>query len=177
MSAVAAALVIASAMFGTAIAEDQPQQQNPDGSRGMMGFGSMGPGMMGYGGMGPWMMGRGESGPATCSAMAGHIEGRLAYIKAELKITADQEPLWNSYAAVARDNANSMLAHCTTMMSPRGASSLSLPNRLDQHEQLMAARLDAMRATNKALKPLYATLSDSQKKTADQLFWGPMGMM
>jgi ATP-dependent Clp protease ATP-binding subunit ClpA len=68
-----------------------------------------------------------------------------------------------------------MRAHCTTMMSRR--SGLSLPDRLEQHEQLMATQLDAIRAMNKALKPLYAALSDDQKKTADQLFWGPMGMM
>jgi hypothetical protein len=63
------------------------------------------------------------------------------------------------------------------MMSRRSESTASLPERLDQNEQLMAAQLDSMRATNKALKPLYAALSDDQKKTADQLFWGPMGMM
>lgn len=173
----AAALVISTAMISTAIAQDQSAQQGQWGSRGMMGFEFMGPGMMGSSGMGPWMMGQGESGQAICSAMASHIEGRLAYIKAELKITADQETFWNSYAAAARDNANTMLAHCTTMMSQRGASAVSLPERLDQHEQLMAAQLDAIRAMNKALKPVYAALSDSQKKAADQLFWGPMGMM
>ena len=41
----------------------------------------------------------------------------------------------------------------------------------------MATQLDAMRTMNKALKPLYAALGDNQKKAADQLFWGPMGMM
>lgn len=46
-----------------------------------------------------------------------------------------------------------------------------------QNEQLMAAQREAVRAMDKALKPLYAALSDAQKKTADQLFWGPMGMM
>ena len=50
-------------------------------------------GMMGYGGMGAWMMRWGDLGQGVCSAMAGHIEGRLAYIKAELKITEAQEPL------------------------------------------------------------------------------------
>ena len=40
----------------------------------------------------------------------------------------------------------------------------------------MAAQLDAVRAMNVALKPLYAALSD-EKKTADQLFLGPMGLM
>ena len=62
-------------------------------------------------------------------------------------------------------------------MSRHSGSTVSLPDRLDQHEQLMAAQLDAVRAMNKALKPLYAALNDDQKKTADQLFWGPMGMM
>jgi hypothetical protein len=142
---------------------------------GMMGYGPMGPGMMGSGAMGSWMMGSGSA-DAMCSAMGSHIDGRLAYIKAELKVTDTQEPLWTAYAAAARDNANAMAGRCTTMMGKRDAQ-LSLPDRLDRNEQLMAAQLDAMRAMNKALKPLYAALSDTQKKTADQLFWGPMGMM
>ncbi len=62
-------------------------------------------------------------------------------------------------------------------MSRRGASRLSLPDRSDQHERLMAAKLEAKHAMNKALKPLYAALGDSQKQTADRLFWSPMSMM
>jgi LTXXQ motif family protein len=168
----AAALVTATAMVGAANAQDQPQQQDP--WNGWM----MGPrGMMGYGGPGSWMMGSGGFSQAMCNVMANHIEGRLAYIKAELKITEAQGSLWNTYAAAARDNANAMRAHCTTMMSKYSGSAASLPDRLEQHEQIMAAQLDAVRAMNKALKPLYAALNDDQKKTADQLFWGPMGMM
>jgi ATP-dependent Clp protease ATP-binding subunit ClpA len=76
-----------------------------------------------------------------------------------------------------RDSAQSMVAHCSAMMGQDRATSLSLPDRLDQHEQFMAAQLDALRAMNKALKPLYAALSETQKQAANQLFWGPMGMM
>jgi hypothetical protein len=178
----AIALVIATAMIGTATAQNQPAQQGGTNPGAMMGFGMtgpgmMGPGMMGYDGGAGMMMHWGASGSAMCSAMAGHIDGRLAYIKAELKITDAQESLWNSYAAAARDSANTMVARCMTMMSRHSGSTVSLPDRLDQNEQLMAAQLDALRATNKALKPLYAALSESQKQTADQLFWGPMGMM
>jgi len=169
----AAALVMAAAMFGPANAQDQSQQQDP-----WNGWMMMGPrGMMGYGGPGSWMMGQGGFSQAMCNVMANHIEGRLAYIKAELKIAETQESLWNTYAAAARDNANAMRAHCTIMMSKHSGSAASLPDRLEQHEQLMAAQLDAVRAMNKTLKPLYAALNDSQKQTADQLFWGPMGMM
>ena len=166
----AAALVIATAMIGTASAQNQ---QNPGGIAGMMGPGMMGPGMMGYDG-GPGMM---RWGPAMCNAMASHLEGRLAYTKAELKITEAQESLWSTYAAAARDNTKTMVGHCTAIMSQRGTSTVSLPERLEEHEQLLGTQLDAIRAMNKALKPLYAALSDDQKKTADQLFWGPMGMM
>ena len=170
----AATLVIATTIVGAANAQDQTQQG--DAWNGWMGM--MGPrGMMGYSGPGSWMMGRGDFSQAMCNAMANHIEGRLAYIKAELKITEAQGDLWNTYATAARNDANAMRAHCTTMMSRSSGSATSLPDRLDQHEQLMAAQLDAIRTMNKAVKPLYATLSDEQKKTADQLFWGPMGMM
>ena len=163
------ALAFTAAIVGTAVAQNQSTDQSTQqgrtwGLHGMMGFGVMGPGMMG------------GSAEAMCSAMASHVEGRLAYIKAELKVTDAQEPLWNAYSAAARDNAKAMNARCTTMMG-KPASQANLPDRLDQNEQLMEAQLDAMRGMNKALKPLYAALSDSQKKTADQLFWGPMGMM
>ncbi len=171
----AVALVIATVMIGTATAQNQPAQQSGTNPGAMMGFGMMGPGMMGYDG-GAGMMHWGATGSAMCSAMAGHIDGRLAYVKAELKITDAQESLWNSYAA-ARDSASTMVARCMTMMSRHSGSTVSLPDRLDQNEQLMAAQLDALRATNKAFKPLYAALSESQKQSADQLFWGPMGMM
>jgi hypothetical protein len=62
------------------------------------------------------------------------------------------------YAAAVRDSAKGMLDRCETMMGSRGSA--SLPERMDLHEQLMAAQLDAMRATNKVLKPLYAAFSE-----------------
>lgn len=180
--AAAVALLMTAGMIGGAAAEEKDQQRPSNGW--MMGNWLMGPnGMMGYGpgtmgyGMGPGMMGWNGSGPAMCNAMAGHVEGRLAYLKAELKITDAQEPLWKSYAAAARDSANAMLAHCTAMMTQRGTSTVSLPDRLDLHEQIMTDQLEALRGMNKALKPLYAAFSDRQKQAADQLFWGPIGMM
>lgn len=179
-----AVLMITTAMIGTVAAQDRPPQgpwrgpmMGQWGPRGTAEYGYMGPGMMGYVGMGPWMIGQGGSGSAICSAMASHIEGRLAYIKTELTITAAQESLWDNYASAARDSGNTMLARCTTMMNESNTSTVSVPDRLDQNEQLLAAQLDAVRAMNKSLKPLYGSLSDSQKQHADQILLGPMGMM
>jgi hypothetical protein len=124
------ALVTATTMVGAANAQNQPQQQ--DSWNGWM-MGMWGPrGMMGYGGPGSWMMGRGDFSQAMCDVMANHIEGRLAYIKAELQITESQESPWNAYAAAARDNATAMRAHCTVMMNRRGGSATS-PANIETH--------------------------------------------
>jgi hypothetical protein len=109
------ALVIAAGLsVGSVVGFAQDQTPAAPGSGPTMGGWEHGPqGMMGYGGMGLGMMGQGGFGPAMCAMMAGHVDGRLAYLKAELKITDAQEPLWKAYAATARDNAQAMLAHCT----------------------------------------------------------------
>jgi LTXXQ motif family protein len=179
----AAVSVISIAMTGLVLAQGKPPQawngpmMGQWAPRNNSDSGFMGPGMMGYVGMGPWMMGQGGPSTAMCSIMANHIEGRLAYIKTELKITQPQDPLWDAYAAAARDSGGTMLARCATMASRAAGSSISVPERLDQNEQLLTAQLDAVRAMNKALKPLYEALTDGQKQRADQILLGPMGMM
>jgi hypothetical protein len=172
-------LLAVTAIGGSAAAHDSERRSMMNGwDDSDSGQWMMGPsGMMGNGPAGPWMMRWRNGGAGMCTAMAGHIDGRLAYVKAELKITAAQDALWNAYADAARDNANTMIARCTTMWGQAEKSELSLPDRLDLHEQFMADQLDHIRAVDKALKPLYAAFSDDQKHTADQLFWTPMGMM
>lgn len=180
----AVAAVMLAAVAGAMGGADAQQSGTPQDQWGrsgngyMMGPWMMGPnGMMNNGTMGPWMMGWNGQGASMCTMMTGHIEGRLAYLKTELKVTDAQAALWNAYAIAARENAQAMTTHCTAMMSQAGSTGFSLPDRLDQHEQFMAAQLDALRAMNKTLKPLYAALSDPQKQAANQLFWGSMGMM
>jgi opacity protein-like surface antigen len=181
MLLVAIALLASPGTIDSVSAQEPAAQQDQSGDvgRGYM----MSPWMMStqgmpYGNMGPgWMMGWSGRGASMCSAMGSHIEGRLAYLKAELKISYTQKTLWETYAGTVRENAQSMSAHCTDMMGQGRTAALSLPDRLDRHEQFMAVQLDALRAMNKALKPLYAALSETQKQAADQLFWGPMGMM
>jgi len=124
-------------------------------------------GMMNHGGMMMPLIG-----------MSDHIEGRLAYLKAELKITDAQLPQWNAFAAAARASAtqmNDMLKQGSAMMMP-GGSQPTLPQRFDLAEKHMSAHLEMLRKLKSALLPLYASLSDEQKRSADALFHGPMGM-
>jgi hypothetical protein len=110
--------------------------------------------------------------------MSDHIEGRLAYLKAELKITDAQLPQWNAFAAAVRASAtqmNDMMKQGSAMMMP-GGSQPTLPQRLDLAEKHMSAHLEMLRKLKSTLLPLYASLSDEQKRSADALFQGPMGM-
>jgi hypothetical protein len=105
--------------------------------------------------------------------MARHIDGRLAFLKAELKITDDQQKLWDDYASAVRGNAEAMTSRCTALKD-KGGKKQPLPDRLDTREQFMEARLEALRTTNKVLKPLYGALSDMQKEAADELIHGSL---
>ena len=96
------------------------------------------------------------------SAGASHVEGRIAFLKAELKITDAQLPLWNAVAGAMRDHAKSM----ATMP---GEQTGTLPGRLAAMDKTMAARIDALHKLKAAVDPLYAALTDEQKKVADEL--------
>jgi len=104
-----------------------------------------------------------------------HIEGRIAFYKAELGITDAQLPQWNAFADALRGNAKGMRGAMTATM--QAGVPATVPARMEAMVQMMSAHLDAMKATLAAVKPLYAVLSDDQKKTADELMAEhPMGM-
>jgi hypothetical protein len=52
-----------------------------------------------------------------------------------------------------------------------------LPAKLEHHEKMLKERLANLEAIKEALGPLYASFSDDQKKIADGLKIGPMGVM
>ena len=119
--------------------------------------------------MGPGMM--------MCR-MAEHVEGRLAYLKTELKITEAQMPQWNAFADAFRATGQKMAQHCAMAKEHGGAMmSADLPERLNMMEQHMTLHLDSLRAIKAAVQPLYSVLSDEQKKTANEIMKGPMGML
>ncbi len=130
--------------------------------------------MMGQGGSGEMgaMMARHVEG-----MMARHVEGRIAFLKAELKITESQQKLWDAVADAMRANAKAMTEMSGGTMTT-GATA-NLPDRLAASEKALNARLDALHKYKAVVDPLYAALSDEQKKTADELVPGMMdaGMM
>jgi protein CpxP len=123
------------------------------GPHGMMGYG-YGPGM-GYG------YGRGYASPGAVA------EGRLAEIKAELNITAEQESAWKAYAEQVKTQAANMQAWHAAMWSNAQATA---PERLAQRDALMKQRLAQHEAMTAAFNDLYKTLSPEQRAVVDQGF-------
>lgn len=146
--------------------------------------GAMGSGMMGGGGMMGGnmdtmmqqmmptmrMMMRGGMARMDDGAMpmmgARRIEGRIAFLKAELAITDAQLPQWNALAAILRANAKSMAERHAADTAGTAASA---PDRADRMIAHMAARLEALKGVAGALRTLYGALSPEQRKTADEL--------
>ena len=123
---IAAALVLGTGALGTAVA----QGHGPDGGMGMRGgmMGGMGPG-----GMGGMMKGRGMMDPAA------RAEQRLARLKAEIKPTEKQEPLWQTFAEKSKAEANKAADSMRQRMGDD--KPMTAPERLAQMQAGMKERL------------------------------------
>lgn len=108
------------------------------------------------------------------------IEGRIAFLRAELKITDAQASAWNAFADALRANAQKLGQARAAMTHQPGAAgqhhAATMAERLDTQERWLQARLEGTRALKSALTSLYGGLSDDQKKTADELLPSHMGM-
>jgi LTXXQ motif family protein len=118
------------------------------------------------------MMARGGADPFAGLPLT-RIEGRLAFVKAELAITEAQMPQWNAAVAAIRTAAAKLLAGARELQqAPAPTTALEQMERLERIDTLL---LEAIRACRTASAPLYAVLDDAQKRTADELMLGVMG--
>ena len=129
------------------------------------------------------MMGMmGPSGAGTgCAGMSGmatidRVEGRIAFLKTELKITDAQSAAWNAFADALRANAKSLGEVRASMAPQAGVPQQGLVDRLALQEKWLAARLEGTRAIKSALINLVGTLSDEQKEAANELLAPHVGM-
>jgi hypothetical protein len=91
------------------------------------------------------------------------IEGRIAFLRAELSITDAQAVTWNTFA----DSLRSARKH---LVEARQALTQTTPSaRLEQHERHLSERLQALKETRTAYQNLLAVLDDNQKRTAEEL--------
>ena len=126
-----------------------------------MGMGpGMGPGMAQ--GQGPGMRHR-MAGPETAAA----AQARLSALKAELQITAAQEPAWSAYAGLVQQQAEQREANRTQMQAKMHDPKLSDAERSAVRESMMKVREQHFAARTAAIKDLQAVLTPEQRAIAD----------
>ncbi len=98
-----------------------------------------------------------------------HIEGRIAYLKTELKITDAQQPLFDAVANAMRDNAKAMHEAFQGLRGDRSQPQTAL-SRMEARAKVAQLRADSDAKMLAAFRPLYQAMSPDQQKAADEMF-------
>ena len=144
------------------------------GGQGMHGGQAMMGGQRIPGGQAMMHGGQGMMG-GSADGMLDRIEGRLAFLRTELKITDAQMPQWNKLTEAVRASGKNMNERMQAKMSGQEQVA-TLPERLERREQLMTARLEEIKQVKGALNELYSSLTEEQKKEANTLVLPMIGM-
>ena len=97
------------------------------------------------------------------------LEERIAKLHAALKITPDEEPLWSAVAQAMRDNDAAMENLIAKKRAQAPGSQTALDD-LTNYQAFAQARVDGLKNLTAAFTTLYNSMSDAQKKNADQVF-------
>lgn len=148
----AVGLLFASPVMAQTPAQDMtmPMKGMPAGQQGMMGGGMM-------------------------AMMHQHPEGYFAFLKTEIGITDAQNTVWTAYTdqlrPLIKKHQDAMLMMHSSEAKPR-----TWIEQLTDHEAMMGEHLETMKKIRPAATALYAALTPEQKKKADALMPGGMGM-
>jgi protein CpxP len=97
-----------------------------------------------------------------------HVEARITSLHAQLKITAAQEPQWNVFTQVMRDNAKTMDDLIRSRV--QNAKTMTAVDDLRAYQGIADAHAEGLKKLIPAFEVLYASMSDEQKKNADAVF-------
>src|SRR5262245_52673880 len=125
-----------------------------------------------FGGGSPQAEGPGPA-PRGFPTASGRIDGRLAFIHAELRITRNQEPRFDTFATAMRANAAARDDFRRTAFGPRRSGTVL--ERLDRIERVMSFERDELRKLTAGTRPLYAALTPAQRRTANELLEEEIG--
>jgi protein CpxP len=100
--------------------------------------------------------------------MAQRVEQRIADMHARLHITPDQQPQWDQFALVMRDNA--MRMDQIVQQQTATLTKMSALEQMQAYSQIADEHAKDVHNLIPAFQSLYGSMSDEQKKTADHMF-------
>jgi hypothetical protein len=107
---------------------------------------------------------------AMCGDHQAAQAARLAFVEAKLELTDAQKPLFAKWRQIVLDNAAKAKASCLSATPKPDAKPDIWPTIIDREahaEMLLAARLEAMKASRPALQALYENLTPAQRQVLD----------
>ncbi len=106
--------------------------------------------------------------PKAASAAPRGVDGLIAHLHAQFKITPAQEPLFQKLAEVMRADAENM----SSLAKKRAENSrtMSAVDDLKSYAEISAAHAEGTRKMIPPFQALYDSLSEAQKKAADEEF-------
>jgi protein CpxP len=106
--------------------------------------------------------------PGIHHNMAGKVEQRITDLHSKLHITPAQQPQWDQFIQVMRDNARTMDE--TFQHRVQTMTAMTATENMQSYAQLAATNAQDVQKLVPAFQALYDTMSDTQKRTADQVF-------
>jgi hypothetical protein len=97
-----------------------------------------------------------------------YTEAQIKQLQGALKITADQEELWNNLTAVMRENAKDMDA--LTKERVENTKTMDAVEHMKFHSETTKAHLDQLEKLIPPFEAFYSSMSDEQKKITDTIF-------
>jgi protein CpxP len=100
--------------------------------------------------------------------MTADVEQKISDLQSKLQISSSQKTQWDRFAAVMRENARDM----DKVFQARSQSleSMSAEANMKSYAQLAERHAQDVQKLVPAFDALYASMSPSQKQTADQVF-------
>ncbi len=114
-------------------------------------------------------------GGGMMAMMHQHPEGYFAFLKTEIGITDAQDAVWTAYTGQLKPLIQK---HQDAMQKMQGSDAKphTWIEQLTEREAKMSEHLEAMKKIRPAATALYTALTPEQKKKADVLMPGAMGM-
>ena len=109
-----------------------------------------------------------KSQPVSGKSMQERVENHIKQLHAQLHITPAEQPQWDQFAQVMRDNARDM--DQALMQRAQQYPTLNAAQNMQSWEQIAEAHVRQLQKLVPAFDNLYNAMPEEQKKATDQVF-------
>ncbi len=105
---------------------------------------------------------------APSASIEQRVEAHIKQLRAQLRITAAEQPQWEQFAQVMRQNARDM--DQAFMQRAQQYPSMNAVQNMQSYEQIADAHAQHLQKLVPAFENLYNAMPEQQKRVADQVF-------